>query len=612
MSRDISKGDTQSIQEVIQQIEADRLILPEFQRDFVWELSKSIDLFDSLSRGIYIGSLIYGSPTKGIAYRSIKENKRVREKATKNKDKKIGTLNVITDRDVEEFKANGTRLILDGQQRLTALYRAVHGIDQIWCVGKDLGDLVNNNNENVKEQLKSKSLEELMDKFSTKEVSDRVCVKILDAYDLISGDDDDKIDRFKQSIFYKEHPEFLDEVNFEPYKRLYLAIFRGLGSLFKSEKLISYHLLNMEVDKFVLFFERSNSKSIPLTFVDILVAKLYAGNFKLRDKIEEYSVENMYDMKPEVAIRAIAYLVSEGKYIEKDYILTSLSAENFKEYWDDVVTYYDRSISYLVKQHYIQEPGDLPYENMLIPLILFQYHLHPCNIDSIDSRTAKILDWWYWSVAFSRHYSGSSNEAIRKDAKFLIELSNTINHDTNAPVSFTYEEIEDYFSELKPVFTNKSDVASSTVTRNPLYFGFMGLIRKRNHGQINLNNNTNISGKIDSHHIFPKEYLKQQGKSNEEIDKIANRVLIEKVTNIKISKKAPSVYLKELQEKNGDLKKVLEKLAIPPALVDGIYDKDYRKFIDERSNLLYHIAEEDVFSKKDDIKNEIIARFKLN
>ena len=55
MSRDISKGDTQSIQEVIQQIEADRLILPEFQRDFVWELSKSIDLFDSLSRGIYIG-----------------------------------------------------------------------------------------------------------------------------------------------------------------------------------------------------------------------------------------------------------------------------------------------------------------------------------------------------------------------------------------------------------------------------------------------------------------------------------------------------------------------------------------------------------------------------
>ena len=42
----------------------------------------------------------------------------------------------------------------------------------------------------------------------------------------------------------------------------YLQGCQKLSDLFKREKLISYYLLDMSLDKFCLFFERSNSRGI--------------------------------------------------------------------------------------------------------------------------------------------------------------------------------------------------------------------------------------------------------------------------------------------------------------------------------------------------------------
>ena len=49
---------TESILEIIKAIESSKMMLPEFQRDFRWELDRTYDLFDSLARGIFIGTLL--------------------------------------------------------------------------------------------------------------------------------------------------------------------------------------------------------------------------------------------------------------------------------------------------------------------------------------------------------------------------------------------------------------------------------------------------------------------------------------------------------------------------------------------------------------------------
>ena len=53
---------TESILTLVEDIRSGSVALPEFQRDFVWDVEKTFDLFDSFVRDIFIGSLIYGIP----------------------------------------------------------------------------------------------------------------------------------------------------------------------------------------------------------------------------------------------------------------------------------------------------------------------------------------------------------------------------------------------------------------------------------------------------------------------------------------------------------------------------------------------------------------------
>lgn len=62
---------TQSLENLLKDIAADKVVLPEFQRDFVWEISKTYDLFDSLVKDIFVGAIIYGIPSFEIAIRDI-------------------------------------------------------------------------------------------------------------------------------------------------------------------------------------------------------------------------------------------------------------------------------------------------------------------------------------------------------------------------------------------------------------------------------------------------------------------------------------------------------------------------------------------------------------
>ena len=62
---------TESLSQLVADIDKGAVALPEFQRDFVWEVEKTYDLFDSFVKDIFVGSLIYGSPSFEITVREI-------------------------------------------------------------------------------------------------------------------------------------------------------------------------------------------------------------------------------------------------------------------------------------------------------------------------------------------------------------------------------------------------------------------------------------------------------------------------------------------------------------------------------------------------------------
>ncbi|MEJ6686444.1 MAG: DUF262 domain-containing protein [Crocinitomicaceae bacterium] len=59
--------ETRSIEDLVKMIDSNKLVLPEFQRDFKWPIEKSETLFDSIFQDLFIGSLIISRPKFELA-----------------------------------------------------------------------------------------------------------------------------------------------------------------------------------------------------------------------------------------------------------------------------------------------------------------------------------------------------------------------------------------------------------------------------------------------------------------------------------------------------------------------------------------------------------------
>jgi uncharacterized protein with ParB-like and HNH nuclease domain len=61
-----TQSQTESLLDIVKGTQYESIMLPEFQRDFRWEMEQTCDLFDSLIRDIFIGTIIYGKPSFGM------------------------------------------------------------------------------------------------------------------------------------------------------------------------------------------------------------------------------------------------------------------------------------------------------------------------------------------------------------------------------------------------------------------------------------------------------------------------------------------------------------------------------------------------------------------
>lgn len=577
---------TESIKSLINDIDKGNIVLPEFQRDFVWDIGKTYDLFDSLVRDIFIGAIIYGKPSFEITVREI--DKRPRKGIGSRAKLKIKSYS--KEEIKSETQINNFRLVLDGQQRITSLYRALKGIDEVWLIIRNDEEL---DDDVQSTDFKDRSLEELIYEFRGQEDDERLSINIFHAYKIAIDnlfEDDIRKTYFDNLTFTAG----MDDDELISNFRRYLIVCKKIDSLLSSEKLLSYYLLNMNTDKFSLFFERSNSKGIQLNFIDILAAKLYKG-FNLREKVEELQVtfaDTGYVFNREIIVRAIAYIVSNGKEVNRSYILGSLNYVHFVEYWNEVCDYYKKALDFLYKGNFILSQSWMPYENMIIPLIIFLRELKSNDFSQMNEKQLDFIKYWYWASILSQRYSSGSNEVIIQDS---IALSNIARN----------KKISDrsYFTRLK-IQMMADDILTFNKKGSVVYKGILNMINFDAGGLIDWPNSNKLTiyDKIEDHHIFPVEYLKTSFKDDENaislIDSVANRTLIPKITNIKIGKKAPSIYLKELKLNNPALDKSLKYHLIPEDILSGLYDDFYTDFLEVRANLIMDLIDKYVMSKE--------------
>jgi hypothetical protein len=588
-----TQSQTESLLEIVQEIQKKTIMLPEFQRDFRWELDQTCDLFDSLIREIFIGTLIYGKPSFGMTVREID----TRPRKGKGSNSKLSTSSFDTDTITRKAQTENFRIVLDGQQRITSIYRAVVGHDSIYIVLHS--HLLALNVEDIRKL----SLDEMVQEVTGEESSLAISVKLSDAYDVEvhMREDEELNERFAKTLYAQKVLKDVDENQQRKARTLYRRATKQLIDLYKQQKLVAFYLLDMNLNKFCTFFERSNSRGIQLNFTDILAAKLYHG-FNLRKKIEEFESQNpSIGLNREILVRAIAYIVGVDKTtdddkkgpvsIDKEFILKSLDAQDFERHWDAVCKLYVESFQYLANQHYILSQSWMPSQNMVIPVMMLLRQIQ--GFDRMSEEQRQFLEYWYWASVFSNRYSTSSNETIITDSMVLRQVARG-------------EKItnRNYFTRLRSLVTEPSDLFSYTKRSSAIYRGILNLLGYHVKGlkdwmntqTLNMNNMN-----LDDHHIYPKAYISSNPRLEEMkpveaeqlVDCVVNRTLIPKILNIKIGKNAPSVYLSELQKVNPKLAECLTSHLIPEGMItDETWDIHFKLFLEERAQRIFDIIKE--------------------
>ena len=101
-----------TLSDAVEKIDYNQYLLPAIQRDFVWTSSKIEMLFDSLMQGYPIGSMLLWRVNGNNA-----ENQRFYGILKKYRERYLIRSEEISTKGIPSFE-----VVLDGQQRLTALY----------------------------------------------------------------------------------------------------------------------------------------------------------------------------------------------------------------------------------------------------------------------------------------------------------------------------------------------------------------------------------------------------------------------------------------------------------------------------------------------------------
>jgi len=586
---------TESLAQLVEDIDKGVVALPEFQRDFVWEVEKTLELFDSFVRDIFAGSLIYGVPSFEITVREIDKLPR----SGKGSRAKLR----LTSYDKSEIdrlvKTSGFRLLLDGQQRATSIYRALRGVDEVYFVLRTEDELT----EEVKLIPAAKrTLEQVLSEFSNEISPGRICIGMHDAYRVLRGEasrEKEKVALFMNTsqLGFSEPELAQNSVEFEAY----LTQMKNMENLLRQEKLVAYYLLDTDEEKFALFFERSNSKGMQLNFIDILAAKLYVG-FNLRAKVSEFKdAHPALELNREVLVRSLSFAISGGKDTSRSYILSNLTHVHFSEHWETFTKLYVRAHTYLSANRLMIHPSWLSYENILIPLIAFLRHIPHFDFAQITELQARTLRNWYWLTILSRRYSSAAQTSVLEDSQALEKL---------AYGDFT--PVHTVLTKLQPIVREADDLIGIHKKHDALYKGVLNLVNFHTGGFRSLQSGQVVTwdSNLEDHHIFPKDFLQKNYKKDvnlhAEINSVVNRTLIPKLTNIKASNKAPSVYLAEINKQNANLSTALASHLIPEETMSGIYDDVYELFLEDRSKAIMSAIETHVVVERKKILNELI------
>ena len=500
------------LRQILDGVESLEMVMPEFQREYVWPIEDAKQLLVSMFKGYPTGCLLFWET----------EN----PPAIKNKA-------------VDTNKLGLTKVILDGQQRLTTLYMLLRGNIPPYYSDEDILQDPRHLYFNV-----------LTSDFQfyqkTMMANNPLWRSVTKCFD------ENEVDSFDIAEAYCQLNEESD------FKQISKAIAKNLTTLRGIEKM-TYPILTVPktatIDGAIDVFDRVNSRGTKLTDAELVLTHITGGWPQARRVMKEKMLEfkNIgFDLNLDLLTRMMVVTLTKSALYKKNSKLKyeNFIKENYKTAWSKVSKAIDYLIPILQQDGLISSTNDLNTNNVLVPIVSYLV----ANENKFTGKLKyQFLHWMFLALIWQR-YSGQTDQRLDKDVNIIMTRPDFI--------AGLINEIEDQRGRIEVKPSDLEGRGAGHALYKMLY-----VVTKANKA-IDWANGGAIYGtigdyySIQSHHIFPQSYLYKNGYDGhnlvhkKQVNEIANRAFITRDANYSISAKDPVIYLPLVdQEFPGALKK---------------------------------------------------------
>ncbi|MER2599217.1 MAG: DUF262 domain-containing protein [Caldilineales bacterium] len=575
------------IETLLTWVKSGEIAIPEIQRPFVWDATKVRNLLDSLYQGYPIGYLIvWRNPTVKL---------------------KDGS------------SSAGKRILIDGQQRITALMAALLGLE-----------VINKDYETVRIRIAFNPSEH---KF---EVSNPAIQKdsawITDIAEVFAPET--SITEITDTYFEKNPASDRRQIS-RTLEALRKITNNHVGIIELSE--------DLDIETVTEIFIRVNSAGAELSQADFAMSKIAAnetyGGTLLRKAIDYFchlavapdfyrriekgdpvfaaseffrkmawlkdANDAIYDPSYTDMLR-VAFTSEFGRGKLQD-LVALLSGRNFetKQYEEAVAEQaFDRLkigiLNFMSQTHFERLTMILRSAGFITGnLIGGQNTVNFAYILYLRARAEKVpadeierlVRRWFVMSMLTQRYSGTPESVFDADMRQMAVQGVAAYSDAVCAAELS----EGFWDALLP----KLLATSSSIS--PYFLVYQAAqVKARDKGFLSRDITVPdlLLNRSDVHHIFPRNYLKKAGLSRGQYNQVANFVLTQSEINIAIGDKPPKIYFAELAAQciggaakyggitNGqELRHNLQEHAIPPEIFDALAD-DYEGFLAARRQLM--------------------------
>lgn len=583
MGKELFDNIPSKVADILSDVKNGRVGLPDLQRPFVWQDNKVRELLDSMMKGYPIGYImLWASP-----------------------DDYENTVHIGKN---EKIYKRPNDLVIDGQQRLTALLAAMYGVTIM--------------DKNYKERAIRISFNPLTREFAVwTPAFEKNPEWISEISQVFAADEEHNISKFRKAYIKivnegraKNNEEELTEDEEDRIEEnindlLNLGIY-SLPTLKINSKANEENVADI--------FVRVNSGGQNLTEKNFIETLIAVYDNAVHDKINKFcadsripangtSFNQILQVDPSHLIRMsvgvgfrrarlrYVYMLLRGKNLKTGEITQNIREENLKIFKEslDMVTNLNNWHAFMnlfASAGYLKGSFVASSNAVVFSYVLYLIGKYDYKLSSVELQ--KIISKWIFMSTITGFYTGSTESQVEKQFADLRDVHNADEFVVYLDSVIANRFTDDYFEYSLP-----SELNSSSAT-SPAWYGYIAAINVLGTpmlfstaplSQYFILGTSGDKNSIDKHHIFPKNYLGKIGYNNDrDRNQIANFTYLDYATNIDISDAPPTEYVSRYRDKLGEegYKLACKQNALP----ENFEQLSYPEFLIKRRILMAQIV----------------------